>query len=186
MIRLSGRALTAVGAGAFAVALVVGSGVPAHSAPASRSIDSMQDLKGAWLTSLTGFQKGDPISWQHRLTVRKVKGSAAVASEEWRNCANHKVECAAGKVTGGGWSAPSQVLLAMDPRGVVHGVGATGSMMVTTGEDGMSAVMLSAGQQDDWTATPDPTSMNSQGVLAGALSAPFAATGPTVSCPAHG
>ena len=56
----------------------------------------------------------------------------------------------------------------------------------TTGEDGMSAVMLSAGQQDDWTATPDPTSMNSQGVLAGALSAPFAATGPTVSCPAHG
>ncbi len=149
MIRLSGRALTAVGAGAFAVALVVGSGVPAHSAPASRSIDSMQDLKGAWLTSLTGFQKGDPISWQHRLTVRKVKGSAAVAFEEWRNCADHKVECTAGKVTGDGWTAPSRVLLAMDAKGVVHGVGATGTLMATPGEEGMTAVMLSSGQPEE-------------------------------------
>jgi hypothetical protein len=60
----------------------------------------------------------------------------------------------------------------MDPRGVVRGVGATGSIMVTTGEDGMSAVLLSAGQQDDWTATPDPTA-GSQ-----AKAAPTAWTGP--------
>ncbi len=184
MSRLSDRALAAVGAGSFAVALTVGGGVPVHAAPATGSIDSMQDLKGAWLTSLTGFQERDPISWQHRLTVRKVKGSAAVAFEEWRDCADHAAECKAGKVTGGGWSAPSRVLLAMDPKGVVHGVGATGSIMLTTGEDGMSAVVLSAGQQDDWTATPDPTAMNRQGVMTSEWSASYAATGPTVSCPA--
>ncbi len=186
MSRLSDRALAAFGAGSLAVALTVGGGVPAQAAPATGSIDSMQDLKGAWLTSLTGFQEGDPISWQHRLTVRKVKGSAAVAFEEWRDCADHAAECKAGKVTGGGWSAPSRVLLAMDPSGAVHGVGATGSIMLTSGEDGMSAVMLSAGQQDDWTATPDPTAMNRQGVMANDWRASYAATGPTVSCPAHG
>ena len=184
MGRLSRRGLAAVGAGASAVALTITGAVPAGAAPASGQVDSMQDLKGAWLASLTGFQEGDPISWQHRLTVRKVKGSAAVAFEEWRDCADHAAECKAGKVTGGGWSAPSRVLLAMDPRGAVHGVGATGSIMLTSGEDGMSAVMLSAGQQDDWTATPDPTAANRQRVMATEWGASYAATGPTASCPA--
>jgi hypothetical protein len=182
MIRVRSRTLAAVGA--FAVAVSLGAAVPAGAVPSSGQVDSMQDLKGAWLTSLAGFQEGQPVNWQHRLTVRKVKGSAAVAFEEWRDCADHAAECKAGKVTGGGWSTPSRVLLAMDPRGVVHGVGATGSIMLTTGEDGMSAVMLSAGQQDDWTAMPDPTAMNRQRVMTSEWGPSYAATGPTTSCPA--
>ena len=191
MLRLSGRALTAVGAGAFAVALVVGGGVPAHSAPASGSIDSMQDLKGAWLTSLTGFQEGEPISWQHRLTVRKVKGSAAVAWEEWRDCADHPAECKARKVTGDGWTAPSRVLLALDAKGVVHGVGATGTLMVTPGEDGMTAVMLSAGQpEEDVVQVPTSSALSP---TAPRLTSDewypdwgYAVYGSMVRCPDHG
>ena len=184
------RALAAVGAGACAMALFVGGGAPADAAPASGQVDSMQDLKGSWLTSLAGYQEEQPVNWQHRLTVRKVRGSAAVAWEEWRDCADHAPECKAGKVTGDGWSAPSRVLLAMDARGVVHGVGATGTLMLTPGEEGMTAVVLSAGQQENWTATPAPptatqlltdsrqTTMN--------WAKPYAGYGSMVRCPDHG
>jgi hypothetical protein len=154
MNRLSSRALAAVCAGAVAVAFTVSGAGSAVAAPTSGPIDSMQDLKGAWLTSLTGFKDGDPISWQHRMVVRKVKGSAAVAWEEWRNCADHAAECKAGKANGDGWSAPSRVLLVMDPKGVVHGVGATGTIMLAPDGNGLSAVMMSSGQRDTVTANP--------------------------------
>jgi hypothetical protein len=123
-------------------------------------------------------------AWQHRLTVRKVKGSAAVAFEEWRDCAGHAAECKARKASGGGWSAPSRVLLAMDAGGVVHGVGATGTMTLTPGEDEMSAVMLSAGQRDDWTASPDPTAGAESPTIprvGGAWNVSYAVGGPTYS-----
>ena len=158
MSRFASRGLAVVGSAVFAL-MVVGAG-SAVAAPTSRSIDSMSDLKGAWVTPLTGFREGDPISWMHRLTVRKVNGSAAVAWEEWLDCKSQAADCKAakaGKQTGVRWSAPSRVLLAMDPEGVVHGVGATGSIMLTTDEDGLSVVVLSGGQRDDLTATPDPT-----------------------------
>ena len=72
MNRFSSPVLAVIGAGAFAIALTVGGAGSAVAAPTSGPIDSLQDLKGSWLSSLTGFQEGDPISWQHRLTVRKV------------------------------------------------------------------------------------------------------------------
>ena len=102
MSRFGSRTLAAVGAGAFAVVLAVGGGVPAGAAPESGQIDSMSDLKGGWLTPLVGFQGGDSVSWQHRLIVRKVKGQAAVAWEEWRDCAGHAVACRTGKASDGG------------------------------------------------------------------------------------
>ena len=82
MNSLSRRVLAVVSAGAFTVALAVSGAGLAVAAPPSGSIESIQDLKGAWLTSLTGFREGEPISWLHRLMVRKVKGSVAVAWEE--------------------------------------------------------------------------------------------------------
>lgn len=190
MSRFGIRAVAAMGAGAFVVALSVGGGVPADAAPASVQINSMQDLKGSWLTSLAGYQEGQPVNWQHRLTVRKAKGSAAVAWEEWRDCADHAPECKAGKVTGDGWSAPSRVLLAMDAKGVVHGVGATGTLMLTPGEEGMTAVVLSAGQQQDWTATPAPMTATQPLTASRQMPAnwaqPYVGYGTTVRCPAHG
>ena len=86
----------------------------------------------AWVTTLTGFQAGDPVTWQHRLTVRKAKGAAAVAWEEWRDCADHAAACKEGKATGGDWSTPSRVRLVMDPKGTVRGVGATGQTTSAT------------------------------------------------------
>ena len=191
MSRFGSRTLSAAGAGALAVALAVAGGVPAGAVPSSGQVDSMQDLKGAWLTSLAGFQEGQPVNWQHRLTFRKVKGSAAVAWEEWRNCADHAAECKAGKVTGDGWTAPSRVLLAMDAKGVVHGIGATGTLMVTPGEDGMTAVMLSAGQPEEEVVQVPTTSALSS--TAPRLTSDkwhpdyaYAAYGITVRCPDHG
>ena len=157
MSRLSSRAFAAVGAGALTVALTVSGGVPAVAAPTAGPIETMQDLKGGWLTSLTGFQDADPISWQHRMIVRKVLGSAAVAWEQWRDCADYAVACKAGKATGDGWSAPSRVLMVMDSKGVVHGVGATGTILLTPDGDGLTAVMLSHGQQGSGAATSNPT-----------------------------
>ena len=159
--RLSSKALAAVGAGAFAVALTVGGAGSAVAAPTSGSFDSMQDFKGGWLTSLTGFQDGDAISWQHRMIVRKVMGSAAVAWEQWRDCAGYAAACTAGKATGVGWTSPSRVLLVMDPKGGVHGVGATGTLELTPGETGttgMTAVMIGAGQRPNPTVSPAPAS----------------------------
>ena len=157
MNRLSRKSLAVIGAGAFAVALTVGGGGSAVAAPSSGPIETMQDLKGAWLTPLTGFQDGDPISWQHRMIVRKVLGSAAVAWEQWRDCADYAVACKAGKATGDGWTSPSRVLMVMDPKGVVHGVGATGTLLLTQDGEGLSAVMLSHGQQGSGAATSNPT-----------------------------
>ncbi len=154
MNSLRSRALAVAATGAVAVALTVSGAVFAVAAPTSGPIDSMQDLKGAWLTSLTGFKDGDPISWQHRMVVRKAKGSAGVAWEEWRDCTDHAAECKAGKANGDGWSAPSRVLLVMDPQGVVHGVGATGTIMLAPDGDGLSAVMMSSGQRDTVTSNP--------------------------------
>ena len=157
MSRLSSRALAVIGSGAFAVALTVGGAGSAVAAPTSGQVESMQDLKGGWLTPLTGFREGSPVRWQHRLIVRKVKESAAVAWEQWRDCADYAVACKAGKATGDGWSAPSRVLMVMDSKGVVHGVGATGTLLLTPDEEGMTAVMLSHGQQGSGAATSNPT-----------------------------
>ena len=157
MSRLSSRAFAAVGAGALTVALTVSGGGSAVAAPTSGQVETMQDLKGGWLTPLTGFQDGDAISWQHRMIVRKVLGSAAVAWEQWRDCADYAVACKAGKATGDGWTAPSRVLMVMDSNGVVHGVGATGTLLLTPDEEGMTAVMLSHGQQGSGVATSNPT-----------------------------
>lgn len=196
MNRLSVRVVATFGAVTFAAALTLGGAGAAVAAPSSGSMDSMQDLKGAWLTPLTGFREGDPISWMHRLTVRKVNGSAAVAWEEWLDCAVQAADCRAakaGKMTGVDWSAPSRVLLAMDPKGDVHGIGATGSIMLTPREDGMSMVALSSGQRDDGAATPNPTTSGqppiarrgtsntgTTPVFGPIYSVQYAATGPTV------
>ena len=194
MNRLSSRALAVMGAAVFAVALTVGGAGAAGAAPTSGPIQTMQDFKGGWLTSLTGFQDGDPISWQHRMIVRKVKGSAAVAWEQWRDCADHAAKCKAGKANGDGWSAPSRVLLVMEPKGVVHGVGATGTIILTPVENGFSAVMMSSGQRDSVTPTPTTSKLSPIAVrdssntrktpLDGPLSVEnYAATGPTLVCP---
>ena len=157
MNRLRSRALTVMGAGVFALALTVSGAGSVGAAPTLGPVETMQDLKGGWLTSLTGFQDGDPIGWQHRMIVRKVLGSAAVAWEQWRDCADYAVACKAGKTTGDGWTAPSRVLMVMDSKGVVHGVGATGTILLTPDEEGMTAVMLSHGQQGSGAATSNPT-----------------------------
>ena len=157
MSRLSRRSLAVIGAGAFAVALTVGGAGSTVAAPTSGQVETMQDLKGGWLTPLTGFREGSPVSWQHRMIVRKVLGSAAVAWEQWRDCADYAVACKAGKATGDGWSAPSRVLMVMDSNGVVHGVGATGTLLLTPDGEGLSAVMLSHGQQGSGAATSNPT-----------------------------
>ena len=153
MSRLSVRALAVIGAGVFAVALTVGGAGSVGAAPTLGPIQTMQDLKGGWLTSLTGFREGSPVRWQHRMIVRKVLGSAAVAWEQWRDCADYAVACKAGKATGDGWTAPSRVLMVMDSKGVVHGVGATGTILLTPDGDGLTAVMLSHGQQGSGAAT---------------------------------
>ena len=114
MSRSASRGLAVVGATVFAVSLSVGGAGSAVAAPTAGPFETMQDLKGGWLTSLTGFQDADAISWQHRMIVRKVKGSAAVAWEQWRDCADYAVECKAGKATGDGWTSPSRVLLVME------------------------------------------------------------------------
>ena len=194
MKKLSSRAIAVMSAGVFAAAMTVTGAGSAGAAPTSGPIETMQDFKGGWLTSLTGFQDGDPISWQHRMIVRKVKGSAAVAWEQWRDCADYAAKCKADKATGDGWSAPSRVLLVMDPKGVVHGVGATGTIMLTPAGNGFSAVMMSSGQQNSVTTTPTTSGLSpiaprvssnteSTPVFGPLYGAQYAATGPTAICP---
>lgn len=62
MTSFGSRTLSAVGSGALAAVIAVGGGAPAHAAPASGQVDSMQDLKGSWLTSLTGFEEGQSVN----------------------------------------------------------------------------------------------------------------------------
>ena len=129
----------------------------------------------------------------HQLKVRKVRGSAAVAWEEWLDCEVQAADCTAakaGKQTGVNWSAPSRVLMVMGPNGVVHGVGTYGSITLTSGEDGITAVMISNGQRDDWTATPEPTTSGQSAKAlpstqtCGAWSfCPYVASGPTLQPP---
>ena len=189
MSRSASRGLAVVGATVFAVSLSVGGAGSAVAAPTAGPFETMQDFKGGWLTSLRGFQDADAISWQHRMIVRKVKGSAAVAWEQWRDCADYAVQCKAGKATGDGWTSPSRVLLVMDPEGVVHGVGATGTIMLTPDGDGLSAMMMSSGQRDTATATPTTSGQSSIAfrtlppsyqTLGGSS---YAASGSVVSCP---
>ena len=192
MSRLSRRAFAAVGAGALTVALTVGGGGSAVAAPTAGPIETMQDLKGGWLTSLTGFREGSPVRWQHRMIVRKVLGSAAVAWEQWRDCADYAVACKAGKATGDGWTSPSRVLMVMDSKGVAHGVGATGTILLTPDGDGLTAVMLSHGQQGSGAATSNPTTSAQSRTKPSippippcsiCVSGSYAATGPTTRYP---
>ena len=157
MKKLSSRAIAVMSAGVFAAAMTVTGAGSAGAAPTSGPIQTMQDLKGGWLTALTGFREGSPVSWQHRMIVRKVNGSAGVAWEQWRDCADHAAKCTADKATGDGWSNPTRVLMVMDSKGVVHGVGATGTILLTPDEEGMNAVMLSHGKQGSGSATSNPT-----------------------------
>ena len=136
MSRLSSRAFAAVGAGALTVALAVSGGVPAVAAPASGPITQARDVLGVWVGELTGYNEGQEVEWQYRLTVRKARGQAGVAWEEWRDCVDHEAACAAGKATGGGWSQPSRVLFAMGPDHVIHGVSEAGIAAAAPDETG--------------------------------------------------
>ena len=176
MSKFGSRALAAVGAGAFAVALTVGGGVPAGAAPASGPITKAQDVLGVWLGEMTGYQEGQEVDWQYRLTVRKAKGQAGVAWEEWRDCGGNEAACAAGKATGVGWSQPSRLLFAMDADHTIHGVSESGGVRIVPGETGdeLEVVMVCQGSPDsEWTtaavmtgATQRATTTNSWGAFA--------------------
>ena len=157
MNRLGSRVLAAVGAGAFAVALTVSGGVPADAAPVSGPITQARDLLGVWVGEMTGYNEAQEIDLQYRLTVRKEKGQAGIAWEEWRNCEENRAACAAGKTTGGGWTQPSRILFVMDKGHVVHGVGETGFLTLTPNSTGdvLSTVKVCQGPPDGqtWTTT---------------------------------
>ena len=152
MSRVSSRALAAVGAGAFAVALTVSGGVSAVAAPSSGPIAKAQDVLGVWLGELTGYQDGQEVDWQYRLTVRKAKGQAGVAWGEWRDCEGNEAACAAGKATGGGWGQPSRVVFAMDAEHVIHGVSESGAAIGVGDATGQTIhiSMLCRGSGDSW------------------------------------
>ncbi len=165
MSRLGSRSLAAVGAGAFAVAMTVSGGAPANAAPASGPITQARDLLGVWVGELTGYNEGQEVDWQYRLTVRKAKGQAGIAWEEWRDCEENKAACAAGKSTGGGWSQPSRVLFAMDSDHVIHGVGEAGVTLMVSDESGdvLNINYLCQGRDVMWTSvTSGPSPRNTE------------------------
>ncbi len=155
MSRFGSRTLAAVGTGALAVVLAVSGGVPAGAAPSSGPITDAKDVLGVWLGELSGYEEGEEVDWQYRLTVRKAKGQAGVAWEEWRDCGDHEAACAAGKATGGGWSQPSRLLFAMDKGHVIHGVGEAGQVIMTPDTTGnvLSAVKVYLSPPDGLTRT---------------------------------
>ena len=180
MSRFTSRALAALGAGAVAVAVSVGGGVPAGAAPASGPITEAKDVLGVWLGELSGYEAGQEVDWQYRLTVRKAKGQAGVAWEEWRDCGDHAAACAAGKATGGGWSQPSRVLFAMDSNHVIHGVSASGRVMGEPDETGntFQVVMVCPGSTDAmWVSTPVTSGSSPKAMDVGAGWQPFVVTG---------
>ena len=160
MSRLGSRALAAVGAGAFAVAMTVSGGAPANAAPASGPITQARDLLGVWVGELSGYNEGQEVDWQYRLTVRKAKGQAGVAWEEWRDCEENKAACAAGKFTGGGWSQPSRVLFAMDSDHVIQGVSEVGRIIASPDESGdvLNINYLCQGREVMWTSVTNGAS----------------------------
>ena len=180
MSRFTSRALAAVAAGAVAVAVFVGGGVPAGAAPSSGPITEARDVLGVWLGELSGYEEGRGVDWQYRLTVRKAKGQAGVAWEEWRDCGDHAAACAAGKATGGGWSQPSRVLFAMDSNHVIHGVSASGRVMGEPDETGntFQVVMVCPGSTDAmWVSTPVTSGSSPKAMDVGAGWQPFVVTG---------
>jgi hypothetical protein len=167
MNRLGSRVLAAVGAGAFAVAMTVIGGVPADAAPVSGPITQARDLLGVWVGEMTGYNEAQEVDLQYRLTVRKAKGQAGIAWEEWRNCEENKAACAAGKTTGGGWTQPSRILFVMDKGHVVHGVGETGFWNGTTNSTGdvLSAVKVCQGAPDGLTWTTRASTSDTQATM---------------------
>ena len=159
MSRMSNRVSAAVVAGVVAVALTISGAGAAGAAPASGPITEARDVLGVWLGELTGYQEGQEVDWQYRLTVRKTKGQAGVAWQEWRHCANHEAACAAGKDTGGGWGQPSRLLFVMDKAHVIHGVSETGvaTVMPDPTGDTMAMAKLCVGPQDQYAAPVDAT-----------------------------
>ena len=152
MNRLSRRALAVIGAGVFAMTLTVGGAGSAGAVPTSGPITQARDLLGVWVGELTGYNQGQEVEWQYRLTVRKTKGQAGVAWEEWRDCEGNEAACAAGKATGGGWGQPSRVLFAMDAEHVIHGVSESGAFAGVGDATGQTihALMLCGGSEDSW------------------------------------
>ena len=180
MSRFGSRTLAAVGAGAFAVVLAVGGGVPAGAAPSSGPIAEAKDVLGVWLGKLSGYEEGQEVDWQYRLTVRKAKGQAGVAWGELRDCVDHAAACAAGKATGGGWSQPARVLFAMGPDHVIHGVSMSGVLILTPDETGSTLQVVKVCQgssESDWTAMPATSGSATKATNVGGGWEAFAVTG---------
>ena len=179
MSRLSSRAFAAIGAGALTVVLAVSGGVPAVAAPASGPITEARDLLGVWLGELSGYEEGQEVDWQYRLTVRKAKGQAGVAWGELRDCVDHEAACAAGKATGGGWSQPARVLFAMGPDHVIHGVSMSGIALLSPDETGSTLNLVKVCQgssESEWTAMP-VTSGSTPKAMGAEMWQAFAVTG---------
>lgn len=178
MIRFASRTLA--GVGAFAVALAVAAVAPAGAAPVSRPITEAKDVLGVWLGEVSGYEEGQEVDWQYRLTVRKAKGQAGVAWGELRDCGDHEAACAAGKATGGGWSQPARVLFAMGPDHVIHGVSMSGVVLLTPDETGstLQVVKVCQGSSDsDWTAMPATSGSTPKAMYVGGQWEAFAVTG---------
>ena len=152
MKRFESRMMAVIGVGAATVVLMVSGGGSAVAAPSAGPIAKAQDVLGVWLGELTGYQDGQEVEWQYRLTVRKAKGQAGVAWEEWRDCEGNEAACAAGKATGGGWGQPSRVLFAMDAEQVIHGVSESGGITGVGDATGKTIyiLMLCRGSGDSW------------------------------------
>jgi hypothetical protein len=158
MSRLSNRVFAGAGIGVCALALTVSGGVPAHAAPASGPITEAKDVLGVWVGEMTGYQEGQEVDWQYRLTVRKARGQAGVAWQEWRDCGDHRAACAAGKATGGGWGQPTRLLFAMDTGHVIHGVSETGIAIISPGTSGDVMEILKVCEGDPGYPTSAATS----------------------------
>lgn len=179
MSRFAMRVLPAAGAAAFAVALTVGAGAPVGALPEPGPITEASDLLGVWLGEVTGYQEGQEVDWQYRMTVRKAKGQAGVAWEEWRDCEGHERACAAGTGTGGGWSQPTRVLLVLDAEHGIHGVSERGFLTApaATDSDTLHVVVVCQGSSGGgWTQVP-VTSGATQRAMTTNSSGAFAVSG---------
>ena len=150
MGRLGSRVLAAVGAVSVALALTVGSAGSVGAAPSSGPITQARNMLGVWLGEMTGYQEGQEVVWQYRLTVRKVKGQAGVAWAQWRDCKTHKLACEATRshlrTDGVGWGEPSRLQFVIDKAGTIRGVTEFGGFTATSDATGTTimAVMLCA------------------------------------------
>ena len=99
---------------------------PAHAGAPAGNL-TVQEMRGSWVGTSIGFASNDAQTNQVWMTLTRINGLVVIGQQKTRSCAGRMDRCRQRDTSGGGWSAPVRVALALLTDDQVAGADRSGT-----------------------------------------------------------